>query len=108
MLAAGLLQNAPQNNAPKKSRKKPTTEVAVILSTSSTLAVFSFGSPVGHASQLVALGERRIGHAVQCGLGGDGGAPAIAGRAAVADADVVELLSHDEDIAALFLWCCRG
>jgi hypothetical protein len=48
------------------------------LPATSVAAIFGIG-PVGHAAELVALGEGRIGDAIQGGLVGDGRAPGAIG-----------------------------
>jgi hypothetical protein len=64
------------------SRRPRTTVVPVVLLPSTTaVGALAVGGPVGHATELVALGEGRIGDAVQSGVGGDGRTPAIAGGA---------------------------
>lgn len=61
-------------------KKAHTSEVAAVLlsSAASVSAVLSISTPVGHATQLVTLGEGRIRNTIDGGLGDRGGAPAIA------------------------------
>lgn len=73
----------------------PVVSVVLLPSTTAVLAL-AVGSPVGHAAQLVALGEGRIGDAVQRGVAGDGGAPAIAGGAVLDEGNPVDVLRHDD------------
>lgn len=70
-----------------------TPKVSVVL-VAATVAILALGRPVSHAAKLVALGERRIGDAVERGLGGDRGAPAVARGAAFADADEIQSVGH--------------
>ena len=71
-----------------------TPVVTLILQTTAALSILAARRPVGHASQLVALRERRVGHSVQGRLGGDGRTPPIAGRTELAEARVVESIGH--------------
>ena len=57
-----------------------TSVVPVVLgpSTTTVAAVLAISSPVGHAAQLIPLGEGCVGDAIKGGLGGDWGAPSVA------------------------------
>lgn len=54
-----------------------TSEVPVVLRATTTLAVLRLSGPVGHAAQLIALGERRVRSALQHVVGAGGGAPGV-------------------------------
>ena len=63
---------------PKKTKLDTsgiTSEVAVVLLATLSLTILGLGSPVGHATQLVALGEGGIRHTVQHVVGRGGGTP---------------------------------
>lgn len=57
-----------------------TSVVAVVGLTTSPLTVLGLSSPVSHATQLVTLGERSIGDALQHVVGSGRGAPGVIGR----------------------------
>ena len=57
-----------------------TSVVAVVGLATATVGVLGLGSPVGHAAQLVALGEGGVGDTIQHVVGGGSGAPGVLGR----------------------------
>lgn len=46
-----------------------TTEVTVVVLTSTAFTIFAFSGPVGHATELISFGERCIGNTVEGSLG---------------------------------------
>lgn len=72
---------APRKAAPKQKNswksKLRTSVVAVVLLSATSLSVLAVRRPVGHATQLVALGERRIRNTIQRRLGHSRRAPSI-------------------------------
>lgn len=57
-----------------------TSEVAVVLLATLASTILGLSSPVGHAAQLVALGERSIGNTLEHVVARGGGAPSILSR----------------------------
>ena len=72
----------PRRGSKKKETQNDrlTSEVPVILRAALTLTVLGLGGPVGHAAELVALGEGSIGHTVEHVVGGGGRTPGVLHR----------------------------
>jgi hypothetical protein len=64
------LSNTARQRRSKSCLQMLTPKVSVELHARSTLTILALCCPVGHATELVALGERSVGYAIESGLGG--------------------------------------
>lgn len=65
----------PQGSSCSQNKSSPTSVVPVVLLSTASLLVLSIVGPVGHTTELVALGEGSIWDTIANRLSGDWGSP---------------------------------